>query len=615
MVPDQLPTPYPSACPPAYSPIYSPTFCVDISPLSRDLQQATAENAELRHQLDQRRLREEAYTAIREVNGDRTFTFDRTGTPRELMDTIVLSACRFVRQPPLSGNPVYAISLKNFGRIIVEESDFLSDSRLLCLFQQRGIQVNLLRSQKTTAALLRTAINSHVQHLRASPYGGWLPGNDGTFSYLTFPDCSTCLHSDQRTLQTEELPSQTSAVFAAAVAQFWPAFNIIRTPALQELIVLLYHEAALHTLLHHLGYDFPLAFCLFSTDETFLAYLRELLSWFSDSSLTLDMAPSDFASQLLFRKDQPLLVEDHGRLDHTRTNTSVLLSALVNRVVPWKNKREIQSLPLQAPITLLSSRPSALSCAPETMVIDFCAVDFDHAVWVELNDRVGHNEDYLAAFCGYTATHISELKSALAEGQKTALRLDLGNLTDLCRKSFGVLIGIQHFLDNFFCFSNLTPSSFPASQKNESQFEQLLDLLVQTSQKSDRTSLADQFIEIARWHIQAGTFSVYSPDSFPQEATKAILFSEDRIFFPPDTFFLLCQSLEQSRPVILGALIEADLLCGAQTNSTTVQTRISVWNEYGIRSIKSVYAFKRSAFDHLGDPLALEEMESKEATP
>ncbi len=382
-----------------------------------------------------------------------------------------------------------------------------------------------------------------------------------------------------------------------------PVFNVIRTPILRQLAILLYHEAALHTLLRQLGHKFPLAFCLFSMDKSILTYFRTLLSWFAAPPITLDAPPSDFSFALLSRKDQPLLIEDRGRLDYVAKNVTVLESALLTGVAPWKNGRDTLSLSIQAPIVLLSSRPSALSCAPEVMVCDFLSDDFDREIWLELVDRIKQNQDYLTAFCAYTATHIPDLRNALAEGQKAALHLDNGQLTEPCWKTLGILIGLQTFLGNFSCFADLEPVPFDPAEELSSY---LLNLLAQTSEKAERTSLADQFVEVARRFIQNNILHTYHQNACPPDVSGAVLFDDSCLYFTPKAFYSTCQALSQSRPVVLAALAEAGLFCGPQTNATTAQTRISVWNEYGIRHIESVYALDREAFDILGDPLILE---------
>lgn len=384
-----------------------------------------------------------------------------------------------------------------------------------------------------------------------------------------------------------------------------PVFEMIRTSFKRQLTLLLYHEAAIHTLLQQLGYTFPLAICFFSTEHNILTYFRKLLSWFNTSPIILEKLTNDFSYDLLARKDQPLLVEDSGRLNQAAKNSEILESALLNHVVPWKNKRETRSLPLQAPITLLSSRASALSCAPEVMVLDFVADDFDREVWKESADRVGQNRDYLIAFCGYTSDHIPELRKALEDGQKTARSLDEGQLTDPCLQTLGIFIGLRNFLESFFECAALNSVPFPSTDEN--LFGQLLDILVQTSEKAERASLPEQFIDIARNMIQKDILHIHHRNRCPVDMRGVVAFDEDRLHFTLDAFTQVCQSMMQSRPVIEAALSEAGMFSGARINKTTPLTRITIWNEHGIPKLTRVFSFERELFDVYGDPLILEE--------
>lgn len=308
----------------------------------------------------------------------------------------------------------------------------------------------------------------------------------------------------------QPLSVPSSAVMVTAINQFAPIFDVILTPFKREMAFLIYSEAAIHTLLQDLGHAFPLTCSFFSTEHNILSYFRTLLSWFGDSPLTLDTPKDDFAYGLLCRKDQPLLIEDSGRLKHAAKNAELLESAIINCAVPWKKGRETQTLPLQAPITLLSSCASALNCAPEIILLDFTEEDFDRERWLECADKVGPNLDYLTAFCGYTVEHIHDLQKALEEAKRTARQLDEGQLAEPYFQAFGIFIGLHSFLKRFLADSALDSVLFPLSDTE--LFGQLLDLLVQTSEKAERASLPGQFIEVARGLIQKDVLHTHHKD-------------------------------------------------------------------------------------------------------
>lgn len=565
------------------------------------------ENERLKNQLIRSQQREQAYYKLIDLSNGRTTVIGRNKDVLELMDCVVKSAFLFDPQPPLRDAPFYEIQMASHDPFRISKKDFNNTISLINTFQQHGIRVFQLKNDRATAALIRQAVNDHLKSYSHNGYAGWWPADGGQFSYWFFSPFSTHhpLNSDSfDRLMMPLPPSRTPAFAAMAARQFLPAFNPIHNAFLRQIVLLLYHEAALHSLLRQIGYLLPLSFCLFATDENILSYLRQLLSWFSDSSLTLDTSDQIFEDEMLLRKDQPLLIEDRGRLDHAKENVSTLESALINKSVLWKEKIRMQpiSLNLQGPIVLLSSRPSSLSIAPEVITLDFSTEDFDHSVWLEIADRISQNQDYLTAFCGYTMEHIAELKNALSEGQSTALHFAGSQLTEDHRKMLGIFIGLQNFLNEFFAF--LSVENPPISLRSEDFLTQFAELLVQTSEKAYRSSLAEQFLEVARQYIQSGHFHIYERMKCPQDVNGAVLFDDRYIYFTPQAFFEICHSMAQSRPVILAALAEVDLLHGAQTNATTTQTRTTVWFVHGNSKLVSVYKFDRDVFDDFGTPIS-----------
>ena len=440
-------------------PCVPPAVTDQIIGIGSENRHLAVENEKLKNQLARNQQRELAYTEILEHIEGRTHVRGRNDTILELMDCEVDLARSFTPQPPLHGDTIYEITMTGKEPFYLFEVDFFSDVRLINTFQQNGVHVSLLQSLRRTAALIRQAINMHLMPYCFNNYAGWWSDETKQFIYWTFPGFST--HNPLTTSSFEDLaalPPQTPAVAATAAQQFLSVFEPICNTFLRQMVFLFYHEAALHSLLREIGHLPPLSFCLFATDENLLSYLRGLLSWFSDPPITLDTPSKVFGDKLLFRKDQPLVIEDFGRLDHAKENISTLESALINKNVSWKDKHNSQLLNLQSPIILLSSRPSHLSIAPEVIVLDFSTEDFDPSAWLEIADRINQNQDYLTAFCGYTMEHIAELKSALSEGQNTALHFASSHLTEDCRKMLGIFIGLQNFLNGFFAFSSVKNS-------------------------------------------------------------------------------------------------------------------------------------------------------------
>ena len=595
-------TPYPLPYIPA-------EVAANITFLSNENCTLSVSNEKLRHQLERSHLREQAYSEVLERDSC-TYVPDRNGNLQELMDCEVESSLYLSFSPPIRNTQLYYVQMSGDNAVFITADDFENDGRLINRLQQLGIRVRLQRSKPTTAALLRQAINRHLSDQLLNCYAGWQSDGSNTFAYQLFPDLSTHWQTDHDLTTPTINAAQSEAVIATAACRFLPVFNVIRTPFLRQMVILLYHEAAIHTLLQQLGYKLPLSSCLFSTDAETLSALKALMTWFSDQPLTLDTPAGDLPDALLFRKDEPLLVEDRGRLAHAKRNAETLDTAVVTGLVSWQaGKNKTRSLPLKAPIVLLSSRPSALICAPEVMVLDFLPDDFDQESWLEAAEQIGQNSDYLMAFCSFTSTHLPLLRTALSEGQTAALRF-AGNFSEPCRQTFGLFLGLQKFLDSFISF--VSPPASPFSALNDELIRRMAAFFVHTSGKSDCASLAGQFMEVVRRFIRAGILHVRHRDHCPPDLDRVLLYDDDCLYFTSSAFFEVCQSLKQSRPVILAALTEANLFCGAQTNPTTSQTRVTVCNEQGRSRPVPVYSFLRDDFEEFGDPLILESEEASQ---
>lgn len=216
-----------------------------------------------------------------------------------------------------------------------------------------------------------------------------------------------------------------------------------------------------------------------------------------------------------------------------------------------------------------------------------------------LENRLLDNQDYLTAFLGYTAEHISALQTALEDGLRQAQHLG-ADLNNSCTSMLGILLGIGAFLPQFFQFC--APAQPPFSVGNDKLTDRLHKLLRQALEKEFSASLPDQFVEVVRHHLRSGLLTA-SPITHYTNTPHQVLFDDAALYFPSASFCAVCRDLFQSRPVIIDSLSKAGLFRGKAINDKTHQTRITV---PGQKYPLSVYAIDRSAFDQLGDPLIFE---------
>lgn len=564
----------------------------------------------LQFQLYQELQSEQEYQRTMEQNGC-TVTWDKRGRTHVILNDSIDSALLIVPDPLLGMSPWYLVRLRRTDQsFMIEDKEFENDFKFLHKFQLLpGVEVHNAKTQRRTAQLLRSEIYKAVKSINLPFYAGWQLSNAG-YSFGTFPSGATHQCFTQIDFLAPHSEPVTAADATVAALQFWDVFRVLENEFSRQMLFLIFHEAVLHSLLEHMGFKVPLAFALFSDDSEQTAYLKHLFSWRGDPVLSPDENTQHISWSLVTPKDQPILVVDSGRLNNRAKTMNILEDALVNGTVSMKIGQGEKTFSLQGPIVILSERISALTMAPEVMVLDIPPSSFKRKLWLEIADSVSENRDYLRGFISFTESRTTELQEALKQGRKRALQLSEGELNNRCVETLGVFLGLDIFLGEFFkhCSSVITP----IVQFDEATEVKLVELLRQTTDKELYTSLADQFLMVGREQIERRTVQIYSKDHAHQIMEAPIVYYDwEYFYFNSAAFFQVCDALSQSRPAVLSALAEAGLFGGRQVNGTTAQTRITVCNVYGQRKTIRVYAVDRAAFDdiRIGNPLILDEEE------
>lgn len=432
-------------------------------------------------------------------------------------------------------------------------------------------------------------------------YAGWTRSQEGSFRFYVFS--GFCTHRQRDFFEIpapiRDIPTSEAVV---AAQRFWPAFSAIRNLFDRHLLVLWYHAAALSSLLDQLSYPIPLAVNCFAANPDQQRYLKRLFGWFGDTPLSLDLRPADFVDGLLARCDQPLVIEDSSRSGHAAANIQILEEVLSTGAVPWNSGKEVLPLPIHAPVTIISSGASDLTCSPMVFDVDLSPENFNRDHWLSLSSLASDNQEYLAAFLSYTANHLADLQAALDLGMREAIEKSQGGLSEKCTDMYGIFIAISTFLADFFEFCS--PATPPIENPlHEALLQDLFNRLEQASEKNYQTDLANIFITVARQQIQQGLLGVDYQKSCELSRKDLVVPTDTAFNFTPEAFRRVCNSIACSTPAVLNALADAGLFCGRQSNPRTAQTRVSVWDEQGIRHSIAVYSIDRSAFDQSGDPL------------
>lgn len=564
-------------------------------------------NSNLQNKLVRSEVRDRAYQDYVTHADQCLYTFGPSGRPLMLLNCAIDGAV-FVRpQLPFTCSPFYAVFLRDMDQPLwLKEQDYLRDQVLLNALQQLpGVNVQVQRSVRTTATLLRQAIGSCLTTLDLSFYAGWSSSQSGGVQFRLFPSGRPHLDIHAPSLEPAEPVSSSPSATAAAAARFWPVFSCLTDPTVRLTTWLWFHAAALSSLLDQVQHPLPLALAFFSSDQACCRFLDRLFRWYEDPAVSLDAAHREFNVGLLSHKDQPLLIRD-GHLANSRRNTEALAEALVNRSIPFTVERTIVQLPLQALPTFITSRTSSLLCSPEAMVLEVSPDHFNRIACENLSARFNLLPDYLAAFTAYVGEHVDQLRSALRRAESDLSIEGCDDLPDPHFQALCTLSGLSHFLTEFA--AACAPEHVPDLPDLHVQEEILLSLLAETAQKQECCSdLSTQFISVTRSLISQELLLLCPPhaDTHQNSTTPAVFYTEDALSFTMPAFRLVCQRLFASLPEVTRALADAGLLLGKSINATTAQTRISIWLLSGIRQTVAVYQLPRSAFDQLGDPLMI----------
>ena len=556
------------------------------------------ENEQLNARLHQKAQRDQALTKVYENWDHSLFLFSPSGHPIQILNCKPESCYHIIPTPPSRRSEEYILYLRGIDDPLrLSANDYLSDRKLCAALQEiPGVTVPQTRlSQKVQMSLLRGVFGVAMTTLQLDYYGGWKQSEDESIHFWSFENGGTHLHP--KWIEEPQLcPEYCAAQAAVAAGQFYPVFEAIQEPFARSFVFVWFHLAALHTLLKVLGFPVLLSTSFFVTDRDVQTFIKRVFAWHGDKPISLDQPPADFVQKLLSRKDQPLLVVDHGRLQNAVSNARTLEEAIVTHQVPWKLNRNAQTLPIQAPITICADRASALSCAPEVINLDLGLQDFDWKVLREFLDQSVDSREYLEGFLGFAEMHCADLRTMLNEGLRHARKVAFVEMGEECVLMLGIFIGMVSFLKAFFESCNLDAP--PVDLSDDALIDSLRSLLNQTSEKYSLLSISDMFAAIVRKQIRKGTLTATLKSKGGGPLPTTVFYDDDFVYFPTPAFRSVCQAMDQNQTTILHALMDDGALGGKPINGTTPQTRITIKGLY--RSLP-VYAVDRSLIEPFGD--------------
>lgn len=553
------------------------------------------ENARLQFQLQQKALREEAYMTTISSNG-KTMVLTESGRATELLSDCIAESFMVVRSGPISlPVQIWLLFSAHTGSIILEEAEFLNDKLLLHKLQSSGVGVVVRKSTRQTAALIRQLVTKVMRPVELSFYAGWMKATDKNPRFLPFDPFS----SHQRDSIHWKPPfSGKRLPIAAERATVMMAVNLF-TPVCDEFLRWFlfqwFHGAFLFSLLPAAGKSLPLGVCFYSQDPVIQTWLQMLLTWYGDPAINLSAPTSDFLQGLWTRKDQPLVILETQSNSNAAKNTTHLENILAVGRISFQNHAESATVPLQAPITLISSTISPLSSNPDVLVMDISSEAINRSLCRSQQWNATLIHEYLQVFAAFVEDRWSDFLTTLDEGYSTAQTLcTMGTSRTL--EALGTLIGISKFTATFLAEQDPDMSSVWSDE--EAMFRKLADQLEGLAYTPSSTDLAAQFCQLAQKCLREKIY-VLCPegrDSSGDIRPPVYQYRGDYAF-SARAFREMCQKLGASTVQVSRALSEANLLRGKATNATTVQTRISLFNAHGISRWEGVYRIAGDAIE------------------
>lgn len=541
------------------------------------------ENERLRHRQHMKELKEDAYTRAF-TDDNRTWTMTDSGRCVELLDAALTASFQLIPQGPEKHSVIYGLKFTGqTGLILLHESAYLDDKRLIHRLQTAGIQVMCRRSTRTTATLIRQCIAAKLTVVRANFYGGWQT-EDQRAVFLWFQASSS--HQGQNYLDVAQpLQDVSPTVAAMAVAQLVEIFQGVRSSGLRWLLSAWFHASFLFSLLGAAESALPMGICLYTREPVIQSWLECLFCWYGDPPINLDDRPVAFNRAMWSRKDQPVVIIDRHQTENAYRNSVLLEEILATKTIAWKNGRKETIIPLQATVVVLCDMSSSLCCSPKLFTLELQEENFDLELCQKQMEQASLHQDYLQALASYTSAHWPELQESLRQGRTQAAAF--ADNADMLAEA-GTLLGVASFSGSFFRFYGAEDAS--VSLGGDVTLDSLQDVFGQMASNISGIDVPSQFCQLAQRCLADGIFSIQDADRDDSDGTKPVVYLIGEDYgFTIKAFRTVCDRMSQSTPVIAQTLSEAGLLRGKRTNATTVQTRIPVTNVYGNCRYVGVY--------------------------
>lgn len=547
-------------------------------------------------------LQANAYSEAISCSG-MTLVHDPRGNAHSVLDLEIKRVRHIIPDLLHKTKGYYEITFSNMATVLIGEDEFYKSGRLADRISEgTGRKVRIVPTKCRTNEMLRDTVLAMTEETVYPFYLGWKYRNEWQFALMNKTTHSTrtsplCGPEGSR----KQKAPQTATEEVVAVEQIIRLFETMASPELATTVVLWFHTAALTTLLNAMGHRLRMGLCFYSAEPQVFAYLEGILCWFSDPVIELSVSKARLVDLLIERKDEPSVYHD-GII--SKGNAELLQMAMTTGEIPLDIGNGFGCPPMNSLPTVFSSSVSRLSHCANFATIDVCMDDIRTVNNCVLKGLARHIPDYLMSFCNYVSQNIEKLEHYLLEAKDEAA----ANADGLKREGMeflAVQLGVRKIVASFYEYLAL-PENLKDRAGRLLYGGNMRDLQGALSSCAafggDTEELVMNFICVVGEMIKKERFD-YRQTSSPNAldpchvGKEGIVYAdEEMISFTQKAFLAVCRAYGVSRPDMVNALKDANLVQGKPINPECSKTRIGV----GVKTPKDrvhVYKFSRESLN------------------
>ena len=544
--------------------------------IKRDIAYLDKEIKEL--QLDKVLSAEKAFSQATFHDGRFTVIGTR-GQPITLFSVPLDSLYYIVPESPHGQEGYFLLQFRNRQPHCIPQGYLSKPAKLLAeISAAAGESIKTCSNPRKIGELLALALAANAKWIPFLYRYGWLESQGGWLFQL----CGGKTHCDRLPAAPEEFPQNMvlteldRGATLRAAEQIVTLFQIFQDELFSQVLFLWWNASFLYTLLAQ-GTEppLPMGLGLLCQRGRTARCLEALFRWYSDPVISLGDGPERFLVQLGQRADEPLLIRDGLCSDK---NEAALLQVLASGFVPEENQADV-SLPLRAPVTLLSEGRTPLICNPNFFTLEITDHDLSPQILPKFSALLGYREDYFRGLARFVQQNPELLQTMMAQA---AACCDFEDDQDYELSSNGARVlstlrcvrnFVQAYLEHLAPAKELKQDILSLLSEDD---DFLLDALEDSNTSQD--DLTHVFLGIASRKMLDHSFQLVdirkTADATAQAQSPAevVYYNGKFYFFTLEAFRAICRDCHATTRTVLNSI--SHLLEGAPYCSGSAMTRI-----------------------------------------